>query len=67
MKEHPILFNTEMVKAVLNGRKTQTRRVIRNQPTYPLELCPYSGWSEVGLIKDLNNRESSGCYCNGEG
>jgi hypothetical protein len=27
--EKPILFNTEMVKAVLDGKKTQTRRVIK--------------------------------------
>ena len=34
----PMLFNTKMVRATLDGNKTATRRIIRNQPTIGAEL-----------------------------
>ncbi|WP_368869974.1 hypothetical protein [Proteus mirabilis] len=38
MKERGIIFNSEMVRAILDGRKKQTRRVMNNQPcTLPEE------------------------------
>lgn len=49
----PILFNTEMVRAILDGRKTTTRRVIKPQPEPFGKALAYKGgiYSTSGLIK----------------
>ncbi|MJQ01232.1 hypothetical protein DN101_22480 [Salmonella enterica subsp. enterica] len=46
MKERGMIFNAEMVRAILDSRKTQTRRPVKPQP----ELTERSGFSWNGVV-----------------
>lgn len=59
MKERGMIFNSEMVRAILDGRKTQTRRIVKGVPS----SHDFHGW----ILSSFNSKdEGKACWAIGK-
>ncbi len=61
MKERPITFNEEMIKAILEEKKTQTRRPIKPQPEHKQKsiYCPYGKIGDKLWVKEKHKLQAT--------
>ncbi len=59
MTERGMIFNADMVRAILDGRKTQTRRIMAPQPADDIERGIFPNPEAIGWKSSLRHKHGS--------